>query len=112
VVSGSLAEETDRAIAAADLSDSDAGAVEAIRILARKIDAEAELREAYIAWQRDRGEERPKPLQLDNVSIPAYLKYAESLGLTPAGRSRLIEKRKETAGGSLAQRRAKHLKSA
>lgn len=74
---------TDKAIAAAShLTDMDAGAVEALRTLAMRIDTDDDLREAYL---EARGADA-KPLQLDNVSIPTYLKYCESLGLTPAGR--------------------------
>jgi len=42
-----------------------------------------------------------KPKSLDNVTIPTYLKACDALGLTPAGRVRLDEK-KESAGGKLA----------
>ena len=43
--------------------------------------------------------------KLDNVSIPTYLRYCESLGLTPAGRLKLDPK-KESTGGKLAQLRS------
>jgi hypothetical protein len=81
----------------------DMGALEALRALAVKIDTDDELRDAYLDRQIEDGVEPAKrrPLQLDNVSIPTYLKYCESLGLTPAGRERLAEK-KEPAGGKLA----------
>lgn len=52
---------------AVHLTDLDAGAVAALRELARRIDA---------------GNEK------DNVSLPMYLKYCEALGLTPAVRSK------------------------
>jgi hypothetical protein len=42
--------------------------------------------------------------KFDNVTQGLYLKYCESLGLTPAGRTRLSEV-KEQGGGKLAQLR-------
>lgn len=42
--------------------------------------------------------------KFDNVSQSLYFKACEQLGLTPAGRSRMEEK-KETGGGKLAQLR-------
>jgi len=42
--------------------------------------------------------------KFDNVTQGLYLKYCESLGLTPAGRNRLEEK-KDAGGGKLAQLR-------
>jgi hypothetical protein len=43
--------------------------------------------------------------RFDNVTQALYFKACEQLGLTPAGRSRLSEK-KETGGGKLAQLRS------
>lgn len=43
--------------------------------------------------------------RFDNVTAALYFKACDQLGLTPAGRSRLAEK-KETGGGKLAQLRA------
>lgn len=105
----SVLDATEAAIgAAAHLTPLDAGALEALRVLAQKIDTDDELRAAYLDDAVNRkvteGVER-RPLQLDNVSIPTYLKFCESLGLTPAGRKRLDEK-KESGGGKLAQLRA------
>lgn len=99
---------TEKAIkAAADqLTDLDVGAVQVLRALARKIDEDDALRGAYLAWQLDREISPTKPLQLDNVSIPTYLKYCESLGLTPAGRLRLAEKPKEKPANKLAALRS------
>jgi len=77
--------------AAKHLTPMDDGAIEALRALAHKIDTDDALRGAYLDLQV--GGDRPvRPLQLDNVSIPTYLKYAESLGLTPAGREKLAAK--------------------
>ena len=84
---------TEAAIAAAShLTLMDAGAIEALRALARKIDAWDQI----VAWAvEDAGERegaRPLVPANDNVSIPSYLKFCESLGLTPAGRVRLADK--------------------
>jgi hypothetical protein len=43
--------------------------------------------------------------KFDNVTQGLYLKYCESLGLTPAGRTRLEDK-KESGGGKLAHLRS------
>src|SRR5690625_4648436 len=85
----SILEATERAIAAAThLTDEDAGAVEALRALARKIDAWDEI----VQWALDDAAEsgsRPKVPANDNTSLPTFLKYCESLGLTPTGRKAL-----------------------
>jgi len=81
---------TEASIAAAShLGVLDAGAIEVLRHLARTIDAIAD------------GDDEDKPKSLDNVTIPTYLKACDALGLTPAGRTRLDEK-KESPGGKLA----------
>ena len=96
-----LVDETQTAVdAASHLTDLDKGAVEAMFALARKIDAWDQI----VEWALDDSlvrESRPTVPQNDNVSISAYLKYAESLGLTPAGRAKLVEKKPEAAGGKL-----------
>lgn len=95
--------------AASHLTDLDLGAVEALRVLARKIDTDDALRQAYLddsdARQLDR-----RPLQLDNVSIPTYLKFCESLGLTPSGRSKqpVAPAASGGSGGKLAHLRSAH----
>jgi hypothetical protein len=97
----SLVDETLAAIKATDhLTDKDKGAIEGMLALARKIDAW----DAIVQWALDDAlahESRPTVPQNDNVSLSAYLKYAESLGLTPAGRARLAEKKPEGKGGKL-----------
>lgn len=84
---GAVGAATEEAIAQATteqrLGKSDAGAVAALRVLARKIDSEDQMRELALQAAADSG---GKPPPIDNVSIPTYLKYCESLGLTPAGR--------------------------
>lgn len=96
-----LVDATETAIAAAGhLTDADEGAVEALRSLARKIDAW----DVIVEWALDEAadlEQRPRVPQNDNVSLPTYLKFCESLGLTPAGRVKLVEKKPEAKGGKL-----------
>lgn len=90
---GPLTEQTEAAIkAATHLTTKDLGAVEALRVLARKIDTEDELREAYLAYQLDKsnGEDvKLRSLAIDVNALPTYLKYCDALGLTPAGRTKL-----------------------
>ena len=97
---GEVEQATENSIkAATHLTDLDKGAVECLRTLARKIDTEAELRELALEYAEER---QQKPPPVDNVSVPTYLKFCESLGLTPAGRARLPEKKPEGPGGKLA----------
>lgn len=97
----SVLEATEVSIkAAGHLTELDKGAIEALRALARKIDAWDEI----VQWALDDAAEadgRPKVPQNDNVSISAYLKGCEQLGLTPTGRKALDVKLEETKGGSL-----------
>jgi hypothetical protein len=100
-----LIEATESAVKAAKhLTDLDKGAVEAMMALARKIDAWDQIVEYALddmAGEACGG--RPKVPQNDNVSISAYLKFCESLGLTPAGRVKLTEgKKPEAKTGGLA----------
>lgn len=81
-----------------------AGAMEAARALARKIDAwdvivEWALEDAY---DGERGA-RPSVPQNDNVSLASYLKYMEALGLTPAAQAAIPRK----DGGAPAKRGGK-----
>jgi hypothetical protein len=99
---GDVRDATEAAIAAAThLTDMDKGAIEALRSLADKIDAW----DVIVDWASDdvagHQGERPKVPTNDNVSIPTYLKFCESLGLTPTGRTRAqIEKGKGDGGSS------------
>jgi hypothetical protein len=94
-----LVAATEAAIAAAKhLTSMDKGAIETLLVLARKIDTEAVLREMALEWAE---EHKQKPPSVDNVSIPTYLKFCESLGLTPAGRVKLGDKKPEAKGGTL-----------
>lgn len=95
----SLLEATEAAVAAAaHLTDVDQGAVEVLLYLARKIDTEDRLRELALEWAE---ENKQRPPSVDNVSVPTFLKYCESLGLTPAGRVKLGEKKPEAPRGKL-----------
>lgn len=91
----------DEAVAAAShLTKMDAGAVAAARALADKIDAW----DVIVQWALDdAGDDgRPSVPANDNVALPTFLKYAESLGLTPAGRLKAVApKKEEDAGGKL-----------
>lgn len=99
---GPVAEATEKAIAAAaHLTDQDAGALATLRFLAKKIDTEETLRDMALEWAAE--DEKRRPPSVDNVSIPTYLKFCESLGLTPAGRARLAEKKPEAKGGKLSR---------
>ena len=68
-----------------------------LRALARKIDGTDEYFDALAEWAAERNLRPPSP---DNVSIPTYLKFCESLGLTPAGRARLADQKPEAGGGN------------
>lgn len=77
----------------------DAGAIAAIRVLARKIDTETTMREYCLAYaDEQKGGARPKPPPMDGVSIPTYLNYCVQLGLVPGGRKGLPGP-KEAGGG-------------
>ena len=77
----SLLEATNKAIkAATHLQPKDRGAVQALRMLARKIDTMDDFYQALCDDYESRG---LRPPSQDNVSIPTYLRYSESLGLTP-----------------------------
>lgn len=72
----------------------DAGSVAAAGALARKIDAW----DVIVQWAAEdaaESEGRPKVPQNDNVSISAFLKYCESLGLTPGARGELVAKKEK-----------------
>ncbi len=91
-----LIEQTEIAIrAASHLTDMDAGALEALRALARKIQAWDQIVQFALD---DAGGDRPSVPQNDNVSLSAYLKYCDQLGLSPAGRKSLdVKKAGESA---------------
>ena len=94
-----LIEQTEIAIrAASHLTDMDAGAVEALRALARKIQAWDQIVDWALDDAAEREGSRPSVPQNDNVSLSAYLKYCDQLGLSPAGRKSLdVKKAGESA---------------
>lgn len=105
-----LVQATEDAIAAAShLTDMDDGAVEALRALARKIDAWDQIVEWALDDARQAEGKRPSVPQNDNVSISAYLKYCDQLGLTPAGRKSLeLDRGGESGGSKLGKLRTVH----
>lgn len=82
-----------KAVKAADHIDSkgvDAAAVAAAAALARKIDAW----DVVVQWALRDAEDtssRPKVPENDNTSLKNFQSYCESLGLTPASRSKILE---------------------
>jgi len=95
---GTVAMATERAIAAAThLTAMDLGAVAALRVLAVKLDALAADEASTLDELK---------AKFDNVTLPTYLKFCESLGLTPAGRTRLADKKPEASGGKLGKLRS------
>lgn len=102
---GDVAKATEEAIDEATsqgrIGKLDAGAVAAVRVLARKIDEEQDRWDYALEWAQNNpgAPGGPKPPAHDNVSIPTFLKYAESLGLTPAGRGRIADGKPGEAGG-------------
>ena len=71
-----------------DRAGGDAGAVEALLALARKIDAWDDIVDLAVDQAEDG--RRPTVPQHDNTSLPTFLKYCEALGLTPATRRALV----------------------
>jgi hypothetical protein len=94
-VVGTVAEETEKAIAAAThLGPMHAGSLAVLRRLARVIDGMDDAPTHDSAG---------KPLPFDNVTIPTYLKYAMQLGLTPVS-AEAAGAKKEAPGGSTLKR--------
>jgi hypothetical protein len=88
-----LIEATEDAIkAASHLTAMDRGAVEAMRALARKIQAWDTIVDFALEDAAEVEGKRPAVPQNDNVSLSAYLKYCDQLGLSPAGRKALEPK--------------------
>lgn len=107
---GELIDATESAIKAAKhLTEMDDGAVEALRALARKIDAWDQIVEWALDDARQSEGKRPSVPQNDNVSISAYLKACDQLGLSPVGRKTLeIDKAGESGGSKLGKLRGVH----
>ncbi|MFD4438999.1 hypothetical protein ACFWPK_04375 [Nocardia sp. NPDC058519] len=93
----SISAETNDAIAAAShLTPMDMGAVAVLRQLAKTLDKL--LKTGFVTESG----------KFDNVSMPTYLRYCESLGLTPAGRRQIAPKEPPSAPSKLGQLRAVH----
>lgn len=65
------------------------GAKVALLDLARKIDGWDAVVRAAVEWQEERSDRRPAVPQHDNVSISAYYRALEALGLTPMSVAKL-----------------------
>lgn len=87
--------------AATHLSEKDDGPKAALILLARKIDAWDQIVEWALEDAAESGG-RPTVPQNDNVSISAYFKACDQLGLTPSGRKAL-----GLAGGGVSGKKAK-----
>lgn len=99
----SLVDETKAAVdASPHLSEKDRGAVEALFLLARKIDAWDQIVDWALDDAAEREGSRPTVPQNDNVSISAYFKACDQLGLTPSGRKAI-----GLAGGGVSDKKAK-----
>jgi hypothetical protein len=100
-VSTEVRDALDEAVrAASHLSDLDAAAVAAAQALADKIDAW----DVIVDWAHEDAaetESRPRVPDNDNVSLATFLKYLDQLGLTPAARHVLEEKKAGGGGGKL-----------
>lgn len=98
----SLVDETRASVeAATHLTVKDKGAVEALMLLARKIDAW----DVIVGWALDDAADsggRPTVPLNDNVSISAYFKACDQLGLTPSGRKAI-----GLSGGGVSDKKAK-----
>src|SRR5690625_1785939 len=73
---------------ASHLSGEDSRAIEALRALARKTEAWDETVKMALE-DTDESGSRQNVQANDNPSVPTFLKYCESLGLTPTGRKGL-----------------------
>jgi hypothetical protein len=90
---GDVVDATKKSVAAADHLEhegKDAGAIAALIAAARKIDDWDVLLNDYFEHREMNPDEKPeKPPAQDNSTLGTYLKFCESLGLTPASRGSL-----------------------
>jgi hypothetical protein len=94
---GAVVEGTVVSVAAAshlDREGKDAGAIAALLALAHKIDDYDTILDHILDQIENDPESKVRPPASDNVSLPTYLKYCESLGLTPGGRGELTTGKK------------------
>jgi hypothetical protein len=97
---GAVVDATGVSVAAAghlDREGKDAGAIAALLALARKIDDYDTVIDHIMEQIEMDPESKIRPPASDNVSLPTYLKYCESLGLTPGGRGELAAGKKLAA---------------
>lgn len=107
----SVFEAVSRSIEASDhinIDGGDAGAVAALCALARKIDAWDEIVDLAME-QAAESERKPTVPAHDNTSLPTFLRYCESLGLTPGTRRALgaMDKGEGDAVDELKKRRGR-----
>lgn len=99
--STTVADATEVSIKAAQddelLGPADEAAIAALRVLAKKLDHLGDVDAGVTADGELKEDRRP---QLDNVTVPTFLKYCDALGLTPAGRKALEQKKPATGGAS------------
>jgi hypothetical protein len=89
---GDVVDATEKSLAASDHLDregKDAGAIAALLAAARKIDDWDRVLESYFEQLEMDPESKVRPPSVDNATLPTYLKFCESLGLTPASRGSL-----------------------
>lgn len=80
-----------------DATGKDAGAIAALLTLAHKVDDYDAVLDHLLEQIAADPESKIRPPAADNVSLPTYLKYSESLGLTPGGRGELAAGKKPGA---------------
>jgi hypothetical protein len=85
-----------------DAKGKDAGAVAALLTLAHKIDNADDVLDMILDQIASDPDSKIRPPAADNVSLPTYLKYSESLGLTPGGRGELTSTAKPAPAGPTA----------
>lgn len=99
---GDVVDATEVSIGAAthlDVKGKDAGAIAALLTLAHKVDNYDTVLDAILDQIAMDPESKIRPPATDNVSLPTYLKYSESLGLTPGGRGELSTTAKPGGAG-------------
>jgi hypothetical protein len=102
---GDVVDATEVSISAAthlDVKGKDAGAIAALLTLAHKVDNYDTVLDAILDQIAMDPESKIRPPATDNVSLPTYLKYSESLGLTPGGRGELSSTAKPGGAGPTA----------
>ncbi|WP_423739444.1 terminase small subunit [Cryobacterium zongtaii] len=99
---GDVVTATEISIGAAthlDATGKDAGAIAALLTLAHKVDNSDSILDMILDQIASDPDSKIRPPAADNVSLPTYLKYSESLGLTPGGRGELSSTAKPVGAG-------------